>query len=637
MSPHTVPKPSAFPEKKFLPQTVAKVFAIFALFVLSWAQPSSAQVAASIKGQVTDATGATVASANVTVRDTETGVTRTTTSNSDGTYLVLALPIGLYEVTISKAGFKDFTRTGIELKVAQEAEIDIRLQVSSAKEAVTVSEDAPIVNTSTSDISGLVGEKEIKQLPLNGRSYDLLLTLNPGIVNFTSQKTGGTGISNSSTANNFAVSGNRPQQNIFLLNGVEYTGAAENNMQPGGASGMLLGVDAVREFNVERDSYGAEFGKRPGGQVIIVTQSGSNEWHGSVYEFVRNSALDSANYFDQGGPPPFQRNQFGVSSGGAIVKDKTFLFGNYEGFRQDLNQTSVAFVPGLNARAAAAPSVQPLLNLWPTPPAGTPELNVPGQTFGISQYFSAPLQTIREDFGTLRLDQVFSPSDSLAAIYTIDDGGDVTATPANPYSTDILNLREQVLSLEETHIFSPSLLNTARFGFSRAGYYFAGEPTPGTPAASVPGFLQGLPVGAVVVGGSAASNPQAQIGLAGSNNGSNLPIKRNIFTYEDRLTWTKGHHQLSFGAWFQQFQSNETIALSQYGQATFPSLAQFINTGVTSSFLYDPAPTQMYWRSLFSAFYAEDVFRVKPNLTLSLGFRAEFSTGWNEAHDHAAN
>ena len=193
------------------------------------------------------------------------------------------------------------------------------------------------------------------------------------------------------------------------------------------------------------------------------------------------------------------------------------------------------------------------------------------------------------------------------------------------------------MSLEETHVFSPTLLNTARFGFSRAGYYFTGEPTPGTPAASVPGFLSGLPVGAVVVGGSAASNPQAQIGLAGSNNGSNLPIERNIFTYEDRVTLTRGHHQLSFGAWFQQFQSNEKIALSQYGQATFASLAQFINTGVTSTFLYDPAPTNMNWRSFFSAFYAEDVFRFRPNLTLSLGFRGEFSTGWNEAHGHAAN
>src|SRR5256885_15183397 len=155
----------------------------------------------------------------------------------------------------------------------------------------------------------------MKDLPLNGRSYDLLLPLNPGVVNFTSQKTGGTGISNSTTANNFAVSGNRPQQNLFLLNGVEYTGAAENNMQPGGPSGMLLGVDAVREFNVQRDSYGAEFGKRPGGQGLIVTQSGRNQLHGAVFEFLRNSALDAPNFFDQGSAPPFQRNQFGAALG----------------------------------------------------------------------------------------------------------------------------------------------------------------------------------------------------------------------------------------------------------------------------------------------------------------------------------
>jgi hypothetical protein len=596
-----------------------------------------AQVSASISGVVSDPSGAAVPSASVSARNTETGVVRTTMTDEAGRYLVVALPVGVYEVKVSKSGFQDSTRSGIQLNVGQEASIDVRLAVSAVKAAINVSEDAPVVNTSTSDISGLVGAKEIKQLPLNGRSYDLLLPLNPGIVNFTSQKTGGTGISNSSTGNNFAVSGNRPQQNLFLLNGVEFTGAAENNMTPGGASGMLLGVDGVREFNVQRDSYGAEFGKHPGGQVIIVTQSGSNTWHGALYEFVRNNALDAANYFDQGSAPPFVRNQFGASSGGPILKDKTFVFANYEGFRQDLNQTSVAFVPGLAARAAAVPSVQPLLNLWLTPAAGTPELDVAGQKFGISQVFSSPLQTIREDFGTLRLDQTISSADSLAAIYTIDDGADVTATPVNPYSTDILNLREQVLSLEETHVFSPSFLNAARFGFSRAGYYFAGKPTPGTPAASVPDFLSGLPVGAVVVGGSAASNPQAQIGLAGSNNGSNLPIKRNIFTYEDHVTLTRGRQQLSFGVWFQQFQSNETIALSQYGQATFPSLAQFINTGVTSTFLYDPAPTGMNWRSLFGAFYAEDVIRFKPNLTLSLGFRGEFSTGWNEAHGHAAN
>ena len=209
------------------------------------------------------------------------------------------------------------------------------------------------MNTTTADISGLVGEQQVKDLPLNGRSYDLLLPLNPGIVNFTSEKTGGIGISNSTTGNNFAVSGNRPQQNLFLLNGVEYTGAAENNMQPGGASQQLLGVDAVREFNVLRDSYGAEYGKRPGGQVIIVTQSGSNQWHGSAFEFLRNNALDAPNYFDQGSAPPFQRNQFGASLGGPIQKDKTFFFANYEGFRQNLHQTSAAFVPDATSRAAA--------------------------------------------------------------------------------------------------------------------------------------------------------------------------------------------------------------------------------------------------------------------------------------------
>src|SRR5215471_13449968 len=601
------------------------------VLLLGWATPARAQLTGRIKGTITDPSGAGVPSASVTVRNMETDVLRNATSEADGSYLFLALPVGPYEVKVSKSGFQDSTRGGIELNVNQEVNVDVRLQVSAAKAAVTVSADAPIVNTSTSDVSGLVGAHQIKQLPLNGRSYDLLLPLNPGIVNFTSQKTGGTGISNSSTGNNFAVSGNRPQQNMFLLNGVEYTGAAENNMQPGGASGMLLGVDGVREFNVQRDSYGAEFGKRPGGQVSIVTQSGSNQWHGALYEFVRNSALDAANYFDApGGPPPFERNQFGASSGGAIRKDKTFFFANYEGFRQDLNQTSVAFVPSLASRAAAIPSVQPLLNLWPTPLPGSQDFN------GISAYSSSPLQTIREDYGTIRVDNTFSSKDSLAAIYTIDDGGDVTATPVNPYSTDILNLRQQVLSVEETHIFSSSLLNTARFGFSRAGYYFTGEPTPGTPAASVPGFLLGRQVGAVVVGGSATSNPQASIGLAGSNNGSNLRIARNLFTFEDRVSLTRGRHQLTFGAWFQPFQSNETIALSQYGQATFSSLANFLQ-GNMSSFLWDPAPTAMNWRSLFGAWYAEDVIRLLPRLTLSLGFRDEFTTGWNEVHGRAAN
>jgi len=589
-----------------------------------------AQVPSSIKGVVTDPSGAPVPAATVTTKNMETGAARSAGTDDEGRYQIVWLPVGQYQVAVTKPGFEEAIRSGIRLVVGQEARVDLTLEVSTVKAEVTVTQDAPMVSTTTRDISGLVSEQQLKELPLNGRSYDLLLPLNPGIVNFTWMKTGGTGISNSTTGNNFAVSGNRPQQNLFLLNGVEFTGAAENNMQPGGTSGMLLGVDAVREFNVQRDSYGAEFGKRPGGQVVIVTQSGTNQWHGTAFEFLRNNVLDAPNFFDQGDAPPFRRNQFGASTGGPVQRHKTFLFGNYEGFRQSLHQTSATFVPDAASRAAAVPSVQPLLNLWPTPPAGAPDFS------GIAEVFGSPLQTIQEEFGTARADHIFSERDTLAGIYTIDDGRDFTATPLDSFSSDVVTLREQVATLEETHVFSPVLVNNARFGFSRAGYFFTGEPTPGTPAASVPGFLIGHPVGAVVVGGSAASNPQAQLGLAGSNNGSNLSMARNLYTFDDHVTVTRGRHQLEFGAWFQRFQSNETIALSQFGQATFSSLETFLN-GTISSFLFDPSPTEMNWRSLLGAWYGQDTIRVTPKFTMTLGFRDEFTTGWNEAHGRASN
>jgi hypothetical protein len=424
-----------------------------------------------------------------------------------------------------------------------------------------------------------------------------------------------------------------------------------------------LGVDGVREFNLVSDTYGAEYGKHPGGQVTIVTQSGTNQWHGSIFEYLRNNVLDEPNFFDQGSAPPFRRNQFGGSMGGPIQKDKTFVFANYEGFRQSLHQTSVAFVPDASARSGAfvplgsgcvtanqakcAAEVTSLLNLWPV-------ADGPDQGSGIAKDFSNPLQTIREDFGTARVDRILSDKDSVGVVYTVDDSADQTATAINPFMADATSLREQVLSIEETHVFSPTFLNTARVGFSRANYFFTGEPTPGTSAASVSGFLPGLPVGAVVVGGSAASNPAAQIALAGSNNGSNLDLHRNLFTYEDQMAWTDGRQQFKFGAWFQRFQSNENIALSQFGQATFPSLTDFLEgtfntvpnfnpvtgTGTataTGSFLIDPASTPLSWRSLFGAFYAEDVIRVSPAFTLSLGFRDEFTTGWNEAYGRASN
>lgn len=609
----------------------------------------SAQVSAVLSGTVTDASAARVPGALVTLRSAELGSERKTTTDSEGRYQLPSVAPGRYELEVAKQGFRNEVRRGIELVTGVEASVDVSLEVGEASQEISVTEDVPMVNTSAADISGLVSGPEVKNLPLNGRSYDELLTLNPGVVNFTSAKTGGIGVSNSTVGNNFAVAGNRPQQNLFLLNGVEFSGAAENNMQPGGTSQQLLGVEAVREFNVLRNSYGVEYGKRPGAQVYIVTQGGTNELHGSLYEFLRNNRLDARNFFDGESVPGFARNQFGGAVGGPLQKDKTFAFVNFEGLTQHLHQTGVDLVPDNNARAGLLPcklvtptpavcpasglvfvGTTPLISAWPVATPGAPDFG------GISEAFNSPLQTIRDDFGTARLDRVFSPKDSFNVVYTIDDSADVTPTSSNLYSTDVESLREQVASMAETHVFSPALLNQATIGYSRAAYFFTGEPTPGTPAAELPGFLQGNPIGAIVVGGSAASNPTAQLGLAGSNNGSNLYIARNLFSYEDKLSWTHGRHQFTAGAWLERLRSNELLALSQYGQATFTSL-QTLLEGVASSLLYDPAPTNMNWRAWFGAWYVKDTLRVSPRLTLSAGLRGESTSGWNEAHGRAAN
>ncbi len=242
-----------------------------------------------------------------------------------------------------------------------------------------------------------------------------------------------------------------------------------------------------------------------------MTASGSNELHGTIYEFLRNSALDARNFFDQAGVPQFQRNEFGAALGGPIQKDKTFLFGNYEGFRQHLGLSDVTLVPDNAARATAVSSVQPLLALWPV--QNGPELGG-----GIAEAFSNPLQTIREDFGTARFDHIISDKDTLFAVYTVDDSADNTPT-VNPLSGVVESLREQVISLQEQHVFSPTLLNTARVGYSRASYFFTG-----TTPVDLPGWVVGKPIGAIVIGGGTASNGASQISLAGTNNGSNLHL-----------------------------------------------------------------------------------------------------------------
>ncbi len=610
-----------------------KVFAatIFAFALsASLAAPLFAQGESSIEGTVADSSGGEIPGVAVQIKNLETGAERDLTTDDAGRFSAAALPVGQYEIRAEKSGFRGEIKNGIFLAVGQRLSVDLVLQIGDVRQVVEVPSSPTLVAVTTDDSSGLVGERQVKELPLNGRSYDQLITLNPGVINYTSQRAGGIGTSNSVVGNMFAASGRRPQENLYLLNGVEFTSASEINNTPGGVSGQLLGVDSVREFSVVKDTYGAEYGKRPGAQINIVTSSGSNALHGNAYEFLRNSALDARNFFDHGGIPKFQRNEFGGSLGGPLKKDKTFLFGNYEGFRQNLGLSDLSLVPDDASRASAVASIQPLLALWPV--ANGPELlNADGTFSGIAEAFSNPVQHIREDFGTARLDQNFSQNDSLAAAYTVDDSAAHSPT-SNPLTFVDVTLREQVVSLGDTHIFSPSLLNKATFGFSRGDFYFNSGTIP-----PLSGWIHdGQPVGAVVVGGGTTLNGASQITNGGSNAGSNLSAVRNIYTVSDQVTFSRGIHLLAFGGSLQDIQANDTLIQDQYGQISFSNLQKFLQ-GAVSSYTYAPNFPPLSWRSLPAALYVEDAIKLKPSLELSVGFRAESTNGWNEAHNRAAN
>jgi hypothetical protein len=614
----------------FRPSIVFRFGLLFLLLTTALAARCFAQGEAAIQGIVSDSSGGAVAGATVRITNVETGAVRNQLTDDAGRYDAPSLSVGRYDVRAEKTGFRSVVKSGVLLVLGQRETIDLALQVGDVRETVQVESAPTLVEVTTEDASGLVGERQVKDLPLNGRSYDQLITLNPGVVNYTSQRAGGIGTSNSVVGNMFSASGRRPQENVFLLNGVEFTSASEINNTPGGASGQLLGVDAVREFSIVKDSYGAEYGKRPGAQVNIVTASGSNEFHGDVYEFLRNSALDARNYFDHGDIPGFRRNVFGGSLGGPLKKDKTFVFGNYEGFRQNLGLSDLTLVPDAASRAGAVASIQPLLALWPV--ANGPELlTSTGAPSGIAEAFNNPNQRIREDFGTARLDQIFSERDSLAIVYTGDDS-EAHSPTSNPFSLVDIYLREQVASLSETHILSPTLINKATLGFSRGAFYFNSGTT-----VDLPGWVHaGQPVGAIVVGGGTTLNGASQITNGGTNAGSDLRAARNLFTASDQVTLIRGRHQLSFGGWLQRIQANDSLVQDQYGQVSFTNLQSFLQ-GKVSTYTYAPGYTPLSWRSLEGAVYAEDAIKPTPALELRLGFRGESTNGWNEAQGRASN
>jgi hypothetical protein len=606
---------------------------------------------ASIMGSVQDMSGAALPAAAVTVKHVETGLTRTVQADSSGNYNIPSLPVGQYEVTAEKMGFRREVRRGIDLVVAQEARVNLILQVGGIEQEVTVTADAPLVNTTLSSTSGLVTESQIKDLPLNGRSFDQLLTLNTGTVN------------NSSNVNNgiwtaFSVAGKRPETNRFTINGIDYMGGNANGqyITPMGASGQLLGVEAVREYNVLQHTYGAEYGKRAGGQISIVTSSGTNQFHGDVFEYLRNSAFDARNFFDQViGTPPFKRHQFGGAVGGPIKKDKLFFFANYEGFQQRLAVSNVAIVPDSQARLGFLPCniITPTPNSCPASgyasvpglqtgmlpfanyfwPAAGPELLIKGLPSGTAYSYSNPGQSIGEHFGLFRLDYNLSGHDTFSVNYTNDDGHR-TVPQLDPIFAQSLSLRAQTVSLQETHVFSPSLVNVSTLGFTRS---HGDNSTPSVvpiPANLV--FLPGGNPGNIIIGGSGISAAGIS-SLTGASGANPAGLTRNHYTWADDVHFTKGRHSWSAGGWIQRVQENLFGANNaSAGNISYSTLQAFLQDK-PSQFLVNRNPIPVGYRSLEAAWYVQDEIKLVPNFTMRIGLRDELTNGWNEVAGRCAN
>src|SRR5437773_1106044 len=524
--------------KRGFTRLTTTLIGIVGVIVLAGGLVFGQNFSAAISGSVRDNTGAVIPGTTVIAKHTETGLTRTVQTSEEGNYTMPSLPVGAYEVTAEKPGFKQQIRRGITLVVAQQAVVNLTLDIGGLEDKITVTEEIPVVNTTLNSVSGLINQQQIKDMPLNGRSFSDLLVLNTN-VNDNRANTAAGGPA-------YSIAGKRQEVNRWTINGMDYVGTNSQGTQnaPNGMSDQLLGVEAVREYNVLGHTYGAEYGKRSGGQITVVTTSGTNQWHGSAFEYLRNNKLDARNFYSSTeGAPPFKRNQFGGSLGGPIVRDKMFIFGTYEGFRERLNDDTTAIVPSARARQGLipcylanptntatacpdrgayvaapnlVPGILPFFRYWPAP--NGPELLQNGLPSGAALSFSNPSRPVNEDFGLLRLDYNLSAQDTLSTNFAADRG-DRNNPQDNPIMVERQGNGLYTLSAQETHIFSPTVVNTATFGYARA--WADQVATPNQPFPDSLLFLKGenrKNPGALIIGGGTST---AQPSTLTSANGQN--------------------------------------------------------------------------------------------------------------------
>src|SRR5215831_1353598 len=588
----------------------------------------SQTVGAGLRGIVNDPSGAGIPNASVEIHNVETGTSRILKADAGGRWREPIVQPGEYEIHLSAPGFQTIVRKGVHLAVGQDAVVDVDLEISTAETAVTVTADAQRVNLTSGGLSGLVDEKQMRDLPLNGRSFQQLALLEPGVnaVNVAgSDPVGG-------RTPKISMNGARPELSSFLLDGTDINDVY--NKTPGSVGGVLLGVEAVLEFQVLTNSYSAEFGRSAAGVVNAVTRSGTNQFHGSAFEFLRNFALDSKNYFDAASQPipPFKRNQFGAVVGGPIHKDRTFFFGSFESLIDRLGVTGVTSVPDANARngqlpsgnIAVSPAIRPILDTLLPLPNGR---NLGG---GIAQYLFTAAQPTNEEFAQGRIDHRFSAANSLFGRYTIDNGSvDRPPTTKAPGTNTRERSRNQYVTLSDQHAFSPTLLNTMRFGFNRSDHESVNERTISIPPQL--SWISGQPFGYLTISGVVTED-------FGDYRLPRLD-RLNNWQYGDTVFVNRGTHSIRFGFDFQRIQFNQHTTNQVGGLLTFTSLANFLQ-GIPSQFDFAVPggidPDRGFRQSLF-AFFAQDDIRLRRNLTVNLGLRYEIVTVPKEVNGKIAN
>jgi len=573
----------------------------------------------SIQGVVSDKTGAIIPNATITASNPATDLTRTTTSNDAGLYEFPSLAPGDYTVTTEAAGFSKEVSQHVVLVVNAQQTLNFELSPGSTSETVTVSGALPTIDTVSSTVAPVVNERTIVDLPLNGRDWGQLAVLQPGVapvrtqppVSVSNQR------ANRGVGNQLTVSGARPQSNNYRVDGISINDYS--NGGPGGVTGTNLGVDAIQEFSVITSNPAADVGKTSGGVINAVTRSGTNQWHGTGYEFLRNSAFDARNEFDRPGQiAEFRRNQFGGAIGGPIVKDRLFIFGNYEGLYQYQGANVSSVVPSAAARqgnlvagpVTVSPAVQPYLPFYPLPNS-----TVNGDT-GIF-LFNDPITT-HENYFTIRGDYTIGTKDTLSATYFYDNGSLVAPDPLDVKVTGNYD-RRQMVGLSEAHVFSATLLNTARFGFSRVVSIAPTTVSLTNPLAANTslGFVPGLPVGLINIGGIA--NFQGGAGAVGE-----FAFHYNSYQAYDDVTWVKGKHSIQMGFSFERLQNNQLGTANPNGQYTFSSLTNFLtNKPSTFNAPISSAISPKDLRQSVYGIYINDDYRILPNLTLNLGLRYE--------------